>query len=164
VEYAEGLKQQIIDRHKPRPPSETPAQPSPPGPPPGGHPSWDSYTKAVDRKSREGLADTPPPSPVQPAQPPLSGPLPTRKQRSRVVQPPPRKKGKKGDKRLPTGSPIAVDQTLPERPAPVEERPEESRNDQEPAQTGSTLLCPTSLIGLHWVPNGVHWSPIGVIG
>ena len=39
----------------------------------------------------------------------------------------------------------------------------DTHKDKKPRDT-STLLCPTSLIGLHWVPNGVHWSPIGVIG
>ena len=104
--------------------------------PPKGFRSWQEYTEASAHKIREGLADTPPPE--YPAQnpPPSFAPSKTNKQRSRVVPP-------GGGKRKPTGSPIRVDQDpIPERPAPVEERPEDSRNTQESAHPGPNLNVP----------------------
>ena len=110
-----------------------------PGPPPGGHPTWDSYRLAVGVRLREKLPHTPPPDAG--ARTSDFGHA-TNKVRSTVVPP---KKRKKAGKRLPTGSPIPVDQDpIPERPAPVEERPEDSQNAQEPAPPGLNPSLPFS--------------------
>ena len=94
--------------------------------------------QGVCRKIREVLADTPPPE--YPAQnpPPSVAPSKMNKQCSRIVPP-------RGGKRGPTGSPIRVDQEpLPERPAPVEERPKDSRDAQEPAVPSPNPSLPFS--------------------